>query len=708
MGVRNLPLNMPVEVINFEPVNPMISKATVKIFYTGKNRNNSFISKEVAEKMIKTLPNIPIVGQYNSGTKDFLGHGHDFTEDENGNIIPSKKTIPYGVVPADTKIWWEAFTDESGQEREYLCSYCYLWTGRYPEARRIIETGRNNQSMELDPNTIQGEWTKLDKSGPEYFVIKEAVFSALCILGEDNEPCFEGAKFDPIIYALQKEKPSIDVEIQNLLFELDVALSDYKKEEITNFPSKGENKEISLRNSQWKLFDPAFAAKIKKEHPEIWRLGGNIRGNSQYRKLSGALGKKGESLSRAEKDAIKLREAWIARHYEDHLIAGVIAQIKWLAVGSRGESYMKKLVREEIKKREKRKKNMNHSLYSNASDLADKMLASIKKLDALADKFEEQQDAESTDMLDSIIEELNTILDSMSREDAPIQSDPDLTSLESYKKKEEVNLKGIDKLKASYEDEEMKKAQMEEEEMKKSQMEDEVGDPAVQMEDEDEMKKSQMEDEDEEETEEIKKSSMEDEAAANPEDTKVAAIIKQMEDLIKNLKKAQGTDEASESAYEDEDEDAKAEMIGKHIVKADEPIEDTAKPTGSGRKHPKSNPPQPMAESEDIYEKYGNLVMENEDLKMQLEEMKQYKAKIEMEEKESMIEKFSALDPQFLSNIKKKLQQYSLEQLEAKLSIEAVRSGVRIKSDSRLATYSLESDNSDIPGWVAAIEKTKK
>jgi hypothetical protein len=667
---KKLPLNMPIEVINFESVNPMISKATVKILYTGKNRNNSFISKEVAEKMIKTLPNIPIVGQYNYGIKDFLGHGQDFTQDESGNIIPSKKTIPYGVVPADTKIWWESFTDKDGQEREYLCSYCYLWTGRYPEARRIIETGLNNQSMELDPNTIQGEWTKLDKGGPEYFVIKEAVFSALCILGEDNEPCFEGAKFDPISYAIQKEKPSIDVEIQNLLFELDQALSDYKKEEVTNFPSQGEDKEISLKNSQWKLFDPAFAAKIKKEHPEIWRLGGNIKGNSQYRKLSGALGKKAEQLTRAEKDAIKLREAWVARHHKDYLIAGVIAQIKWLAVGSRGESYMKKLVREEIKKREKRKKNMNHSLYSNASDLADKMLASIKKLDELADKFEEQQDSESTDMLDSVIEELNMILDSMSREDNSIQSDPDLTSLESYIKKEEVNLKGIDKLKASYEDEEMKKVEMEEKEEVK-----EVEESEVQMEED-----VDVEMEDAAEDLEVK---MED--VVESEEKSMSDVINQIEKLLKDLKGAKLSDD---SAYEDD----KAKMIGKQVVEAEE----------------KDVEPNSAAESEDIYEKYGNLVMENEDLKMQLEELKEYKAKIEMEEKDSMIEKFSALDPEFLSNIKKKMQQYSLEQLEAKLSIEAVRSGVRVKSDNRLATYSLESDNSDIPGWVAAIEKSKK
>lgn len=108
---------------------------------------------------------------------------------------------------------------------------------------------------------------------------------------------------------------------------------------------------ISFRTSKWKRFDPDFAEMIRTEHPDIWKLGGNIRGNDQYRKLYPITKRNGVPNSQIEIDALKLREAWNARHYNDFRIAGVIAQIKWLAVGSRGEQYMKNLVKEEILKR---------------------------------------------------------------------------------------------------------------------------------------------------------------------------------------------------------------------------------------------------------------------------------------------------------------------------------------------------------------------
>lgn len=107
----------------------------------------------------------------------------------------------------------------------------------------------------------------------------------------------------------------------------------------------------SFRSSKWKRFDPTFAQMIKDKHPDIWALGGNIKGNDQYRKLYPIAKMGGTANSQMEINALNLREAWNARHYNDFRIAGVIAQVKWLAVGSRGEQYMKNLINEEIEKR---------------------------------------------------------------------------------------------------------------------------------------------------------------------------------------------------------------------------------------------------------------------------------------------------------------------------------------------------------------------
>jgi len=47
--------------------------------------------------------------------------------------------------------------------------------------------------MELDEKFLNGTWTIDDNTGMEFFIINDAIISKLCILGEDFEPCFEGA-----------------------------------------------------------------------------------------------------------------------------------------------------------------------------------------------------------------------------------------------------------------------------------------------------------------------------------------------------------------------------------------------------------------------------------------------------------------------------------------------------------------------------------
>lgn len=136
-----------------------------------------------------------------------------------------------------------------------------------------------------------------------------------------------------------------------------------------------ENRVTSFRESKWETFDPSFAEMIKEKYPSIWRKGGNIRGNDQYAKLLPLYRRGGTANSEMEINALELREAWVARHRGDFRLPGVVAQIKWLAVGSRGEAYMKNLIREEIKKIEQKseiegdvKGGVTYSNYTTFSD----------------------------------------------------------------------------------------------------------------------------------------------------------------------------------------------------------------------------------------------------------------------------------------------------------------------------------------------------
>ena len=189
----SIALNSPVEVLDFVPINPLISKCQIKVCYVGDepNRNGSVITKAVAKEMAKSLPGSPIVGFYNETSGDFEGH-NQIIDVSNGEWKIKDTTQPYGFVDFNAKVWFQKFLDD-GVEHEYLMTEGYLWTGQFPEARRVIEKG-NNQSMELDENTLQGFWSEDDNEGPCFFIINEAIISKLCILGEDVEPCFEGSQ----------------------------------------------------------------------------------------------------------------------------------------------------------------------------------------------------------------------------------------------------------------------------------------------------------------------------------------------------------------------------------------------------------------------------------------------------------------------------------------------------------------------------------
>lgn len=205
MQHTSVKLETPCEFINITPVNPLISKCQIKVCYVSDepNRNRSVITKEVATEMANSLPGSPIVGFYNEATGDFEEHNR-VIDISNGQFEIKDTTRPYGFVDLSAKCWFQKFLDDGEVEREYLMTEGYLWTGQYPEAQRIIDSG-NNQSMELDKGTLDATWTKDNRGIPQFFIINEAVVSKLCILGEDCEPCFEGATITDVQFSFDDQ-----------------------------------------------------------------------------------------------------------------------------------------------------------------------------------------------------------------------------------------------------------------------------------------------------------------------------------------------------------------------------------------------------------------------------------------------------------------------------------------------------------------------
>ena len=197
MGMMSVATIGAPEFINVTSINPLISKCEIKVLYTGKNRNKSYIDKATATAIGQTLPGSPIVGYYRKGKEDFTDHGEQIIFDDEGMKI-NDLTRPYGFVPTNARVWFQKFNevDMVGKEtsREYLMTEGYLWTGQYEEAQRIYEAEEGNpQSMKLHEKTLQGHWSKDVKTQVDFFIINDAIIHNLCILGEDVEPCFEGA-----------------------------------------------------------------------------------------------------------------------------------------------------------------------------------------------------------------------------------------------------------------------------------------------------------------------------------------------------------------------------------------------------------------------------------------------------------------------------------------------------------------------------------
>ena len=216
------------EFINITSISPLISKCEIKVLYTGQNRNKSYITKEVAIAMAQTLPGTPIVGRFIENKEDYGDHGDQVIIDGDG-VKFNKLTKPYGFVAPDAKIWFQEFqdTDDFGNTtiREYLMTEGYLWTEQYEECKRILDNG-NPQSMELHKKTLKGHWSTDTNTGIEFFIINDAMFLNLCILGEDVEPCFEGADITApnISASFSKDSNVIVKTLSDMMLELKFAL----------------------------------------------------------------------------------------------------------------------------------------------------------------------------------------------------------------------------------------------------------------------------------------------------------------------------------------------------------------------------------------------------------------------------------------------------------------------------------------------------
>lgn len=188
-------VEFPVSVYGkLEKYNDVLSKGRCRIFYKYGNRNGTYITDEFAEKLLSTIAYAPVKGIYEDS--DYTDHGKVRSE---GRI--------YGIVPENPHITWEDHEDEDGVTRSYACVDVLIFTALYEEAGEILGKA---QSMELYSPSLKYHKGVFD--GQQYIVFDEGCFLGLQVLGDDVEPCFEGASF----FALQENITQVIEKIQQI------------------------------------------------------------------------------------------------------------------------------------------------------------------------------------------------------------------------------------------------------------------------------------------------------------------------------------------------------------------------------------------------------------------------------------------------------------------------------------------------------------
>lgn len=182
MSERNLNIVFESSVERLTEVNSSFDRGVLRVAYTGKNRNKSFISKSTFEKCIDTIYNCPIVCNYNRETDSIGAHDVDIVKTGKGIKIVNI-TQPVGVVPESAKYWWENITEDNGDVHEYLCVEVIIWK-RQEAYAKIKENGITDESMEIK--------VKSGKTIDGYYHIDSFEFTAFCLL-ESAEPCYESA-----------------------------------------------------------------------------------------------------------------------------------------------------------------------------------------------------------------------------------------------------------------------------------------------------------------------------------------------------------------------------------------------------------------------------------------------------------------------------------------------------------------------------------
>ena len=122
-------------------------------------------------------------------------------------------------------------------------------------------------------------------------------------------------------------------------------------------------------------------------------------------------------------------------------------------------------------------------------------------------------------------------------------------------------------------------------------------------------------------------------------------------------------------------------------------------------------------ENAELKNKISEIETQFSDLNEKYQELVEFKAKADEAEKDAMIAKFSMLTDEDKAEVIENKAQYSVEDIESKLSVICVRKKVNFdlsnsaninNNMNKGFVFSLEADENNVPAWIKAVKNNKK
>lgn len=193
-------------------------------------------------------------------------------------------------------------------------------------------------------------------------------------------------------------------------------------------------------------------------------------------------------------------------------------------------------------------------------------------------------------------------------------------------------------------------------------------------------------------------------------DNNFAASKKKDDEEDKKDDEAAPADEGKEEPSEEDDDDEKKK---KYAKKDDEEDEDKKGENSDAQPEDKKDEDEKKKKYELLETEFSALQEKYSELEVKYNELVAFKAQVEDAKKDEMIAKFTFLSDEDKKDVIENKSKYTIDEIEAKLSIICVRNKVNfdlddslkndIKTEEPIRTFNLTDEGSSTPAFIKAI-----